>query len=216
MNARPKMSTREKAEENRLGILEAAEKVFAQKGFDGANMREIAATAGVNKFMLYYHFEDKQTLFERVLDTITGPIFRRLSDTIDQAPDLETAVAAVFDLYAGLFRRKGGRLRAFMAREIAAGAPRVSKVFKIKAPEIMAHWKPKIEMFLDRDDIPPEQMAFCVMSIMTGIVSTFLLQPLFAPLFDSLGLDDEHLKDHVVAQILQGLNANRRATETNP
>ncbi|MCH8327501.1 MAG: helix-turn-helix transcriptional regulator, partial [Candidatus Marinimicrobia bacterium] len=71
MSPRPKNSTREKTAEKREKILESAMDTFAEKGFDGANMRQIARGAGVNKYMLYYHFEDKKTLFEQVLDSLT-------------------------------------------------------------------------------------------------------------------------------------------------
>ncbi len=98
MNARPRMSTHEKAQENRRQILESAERVFARKGFDGANMREIAAAAGVNKFMLYYHFEDKQTLFDRVLEAISRPGFRKLTDPILSPASRAQALAVVYAL----------------------------------------------------------------------------------------------------------------------
>lgn len=55
------------AEESRRKVWQAAAKVFAAKGFDGAKVDEIAADAGVNKAMLYYHFEDKLALYHDVL-----------------------------------------------------------------------------------------------------------------------------------------------------
>lgn len=55
------------AEESRRLIWEAAARAFAAKGFDGAKVDEIAAEAGVNKGMLYYHFEDKLALYRDVL-----------------------------------------------------------------------------------------------------------------------------------------------------
>lgn len=48
-------------------ILDAAAEVFAEKGFSGARVDEIAATAGVNKAMLYYRVGDKQELYRRVV-----------------------------------------------------------------------------------------------------------------------------------------------------
>jgi AcrR family transcriptional regulator len=48
-------------------ILAAAEAVFAEKGFDGARVDEIAARARVNKAHLYYHFQDKASLLRAVV-----------------------------------------------------------------------------------------------------------------------------------------------------
>ncbi len=217
MNARPRMSTHEKAQENRRRILESAEKVFARKGFDGANMREIAAAAGVNKFMLYYHFEDKQTLFERVLDAISRPVFRKLTDTIDGAASLEEAIGAVYDLYARLFAKNEGRLRSFMAREIAAGAPRAGKLLKLKLPVILDHWAPKIERDLGRGPLPERQLALAVMNIMLSIVSRFLMQPLFAEVMaaQQLSLADRDVREQVVQFILGGVRASTGETVTD-
>lgn len=40
---------------------------FAEAGYDGARVDRIAAAAGVNKAMLYYHFESKQRLYQDVI-----------------------------------------------------------------------------------------------------------------------------------------------------
>ncbi len=54
-------------------ILEAAKKVFVEKGFDGARMQQIADEAGMNKALLHYYYRSKDKLFEAVLkQTISG------------------------------------------------------------------------------------------------------------------------------------------------
>ncbi|MFC1480836.1 TetR/AcrR family transcriptional regulator [Candidatus Neomarinimicrobiota bacterium] len=188
-------------------MLEAAEQVFADRGFDGANMREIASTAGVNKYMLYYHFEDKQTLFEQVLNAILTPVFRKLSDAIEPAPDLETAIGNVYQIYADLFAARGGRLRSFMGRELAAGAPRAQLLFKVKAPELASIWGIKLSEYAG-EEIPLETVAKTVMSIMTSIVSTFLMAPLFEPMLGQFEIDmaKADFKQHVVDFALGGVD----------
>ena len=47
-------------------ILDAAEAVFADSGFDGATTRAIAEAAGVNPALIHYHFKSKEQLFEAV------------------------------------------------------------------------------------------------------------------------------------------------------
>ncbi len=47
----------------RLAILEAAKRLFMQKGYEGSSMDAIAAEAGVSKLTVYSHFTDKETLF---------------------------------------------------------------------------------------------------------------------------------------------------------
>jgi TetR/AcrR family transcriptional regulator len=49
-------------------ILEAARKVFMQKGFAAARMCEIAETAGINQALLHYYFRNKDRLFSVVFE----------------------------------------------------------------------------------------------------------------------------------------------------
>ena len=43
----------------RAAVTAAAADAFSQRGFDGVIVDDIARAAGVNKAMIYYHFEDK-------------------------------------------------------------------------------------------------------------------------------------------------------------
>jgi AcrR family transcriptional regulator len=52
----------------RQAILDMAEKLFIEKGFEGAKMMEIAKVAGVNHAMLHYYFQTKENLFNQIFD----------------------------------------------------------------------------------------------------------------------------------------------------
>ncbi len=58
------MSTKKMDEKS---ILDAAAEEFAEKGFSGARVDEIARRAGINKAMLYYRIGDKEELYRRVV-----------------------------------------------------------------------------------------------------------------------------------------------------
>ncbi len=60
--------TAEKTDRKKDAILDAAEKLFGQHGFDGASTRSIALEAGVNMAMLSYYFGSKEGVFKAVLD----------------------------------------------------------------------------------------------------------------------------------------------------
>jgi AcrR family transcriptional regulator len=51
----------------RRQILDGAMQVFLEKGFDAASMSEIARASGVSKGTLYVYFEDKQALFDAIV-----------------------------------------------------------------------------------------------------------------------------------------------------
>ncbi|HOO28637.1 MAG TPA: TetR/AcrR family transcriptional regulator [Lachnospiraceae bacterium] len=56
-------------------ILNAAVKVFVEKGREGARMQEIADCAGVNKMLLHYYFRDKDTLFLEVVREVNADLY---------------------------------------------------------------------------------------------------------------------------------------------
>lgn len=59
--------TKEEAAETRESIVAAAIRVFAEKGFSGASLSDIAAEAGVTRGAIYWHFKNKELLFEELL-----------------------------------------------------------------------------------------------------------------------------------------------------
>lgn len=62
------------AEVSRARVMAAAAVEFAARGFDGAKVDAIAARAGVNKAMLYYHFTGKAALYRGVIGEMFGAI----------------------------------------------------------------------------------------------------------------------------------------------
>jgi AcrR family transcriptional regulator len=55
-------------DETRERIIQGAAQVFAQKGYEGATTRAIAAAAGVNEVTLFRHFGNKKNLMRAVID----------------------------------------------------------------------------------------------------------------------------------------------------
>ena len=48
-------------------ILIAALNLFAEKGFDGVSVRDIAEEVGIRQSSLYKHYESKQDIFDNIL-----------------------------------------------------------------------------------------------------------------------------------------------------
>ena len=61
----------DRSAETRARILDAALHEFSAKGLAGARTEQIAAAAGVNKALLYYHFQSKENLYQAALDMVS-------------------------------------------------------------------------------------------------------------------------------------------------
>jgi AcrR family transcriptional regulator len=80
-------------------ILDAAERRFAEHGFTGVAMREIAADVGLrNQASLYHHFRNKRALYEAVLARGLDPIVALVAESAKAGTTLERqAVDASLD-----------------------------------------------------------------------------------------------------------------------
>jgi len=70
--------TRMAAPERREAILEAAMAVFAERGYHGSSLDEIAAAAGISKALIYEHFASKKELHGELLETHVAELFGRM------------------------------------------------------------------------------------------------------------------------------------------
>jgi TetR/AcrR family acrAB operon transcriptional repressor len=66
--------TKEEALETRAGILDAAEKVFFEKGVSRTSLADIAQAAGVTRGAIYWHFANKGDLFTEMFDRVLLPL----------------------------------------------------------------------------------------------------------------------------------------------
>lgn len=85
------------AEERRNEILDAADEVFAQKGFDGTSTNDILEKVGIARGTLYYHFKSKEdimnALIERYAVLILGAAKEIAADK--SIPVIERVIRAV-------------------------------------------------------------------------------------------------------------------------
>jgi TetR/AcrR family acrAB operon transcriptional repressor len=59
--------TKEDAAKTRQSVIDAALKLFGQRGYSGTTLRLIAAEAGCSRGPIYWHFANKEELFEAIL-----------------------------------------------------------------------------------------------------------------------------------------------------
>ena len=80
-------------------ILDATERLIAEKAFAGTTLRNIASAAGVNLAAVHYHFGSKEDLFRAAVQRIAKPVVARQLDMLNQLKQ-KTVVPSVEDLLA--------------------------------------------------------------------------------------------------------------------
>ena len=99
-------------------ILNAAKRVFVQKGLDGARMQEIADEAGINKALLHYYFRSKEKLFITIFKVELNNFFPRLIPVLlSNETTYELKIQHFVEEYIELFLRNPF-LPAFVLREV--------------------------------------------------------------------------------------------------
>ena len=59
-------------------ILEVATRLFAERGYEGASMNDVAELVGMRKASLFYHFATKDALYEAVVDRLIASLHQPL------------------------------------------------------------------------------------------------------------------------------------------
>ncbi|MFT7109353.1 MAG: AcrR family transcriptional regulator [Psychrobacter glaciei] len=145
-----------------IKILDAAEQLFAEKGFAETSLRSITAKAGVNLAAVNYHFGSKKSLIQAVFVRFLGPFYKLVEASLDahekQNPgsilspeDILKFVArgmasvtngdrgrlAIFMRLLGLAYNQGqGHLRKFLKTEYTSLYIRVMDLIAKATPEL--------------------------------------------------------------------------------
>jgi TetR/AcrR family transcriptional regulator len=103
-------------------ITSAARRLFANRGYAGTSMSDIAAAAGVSKATVFHHFRSKRLLYESLIgDAVTG--FReQVIPLLDADSDPEAGLRAFATAHVERLARLRGTMRLIM-REMLEGSP---------------------------------------------------------------------------------------------
>jgi TetR/AcrR family transcriptional regulator len=112
---------------SRERILSAALDEFAERGLAGARVDHIAARAGINKAMIYYHFDSKEALYDHILRALIEAAVADLTQGVTETMALEEALRTMARYHARGLRANDKESRIFL-RELAAGGERIQSI----------------------------------------------------------------------------------------
>ncbi len=78
-----KRRLQDRAEITRDKLLRAALALFSDRGFDGVTIRDIEVAAGVQRGLLSYHYDDKESLWKWVIDRLFGLLAEHMGKRLE-------------------------------------------------------------------------------------------------------------------------------------
>jgi TetR/AcrR family transcriptional regulator len=207
------------AERSRGAILDAAEHLFADQGYEATSLNQVGTAAGVSRGTPGYFFGSKADLYQAVLDRSFADVREAVREgraralASNESPEtiLAGAVSDYFDFLAA--RPNFVRL---IEREALSGSRLPDKLSHVSAgQEALA----AISAELGLDDSPSGEAAQLLLSMIALCWFPMVHARTVAPAV-GVSLDDpkalEQRKRHVIALVLHGLRGAVPTTSTEP
>ncbi|MDC8103095.1 TetR/AcrR family transcriptional regulator [Chryseobacterium sp. PTM-20240506] len=112
-------------------ILFAAEKLFAEKGFDGTSTREISKAANVNISMISYYFGSKEKLYEKLVEYRMNESQFFSKDILERTDINEwEKIEKIVDVFSGKVRNNRCFYRIMQREQLHAENPQIVEFLK--------------------------------------------------------------------------------------
>lgn len=171
-----------------IGILNAAKRIFQQKGMQGARMQEIADEAGINKALLHYYFRSKQLLFEAVFKHAFLLLAPQLNNVINENTSLFEKIEKFSANYIS-FIIKHPYLPNFIIQELNRNPDFLNNLIEKKQFPSIEKFKLQVTENIENGLIKPIDPSQLFINLISLNVLPFLAAPL---LKGFLNIDDKN------------------------
>lgn len=142
-----------KRRHNEAHILQAAESVFAERGYGGTTTAAIAEAAGLPKANVHYYFGTKKALYDAVLDNILSLWLGPMQD-IQEDADPATALTAYVAEKMRYTRERPSASKVF-ANELLHGAAHLEDHLKGELKDLVEEKASVLRSWMDQGRIRP-------------------------------------------------------------
>jgi TetR/AcrR family acrAB operon transcriptional repressor len=178
--------TKEEAQETRNRIIDAAERVFHERGVAHASLEEVAAAAEVTRGAIYWHFKDKAELFEAMMQRVVLPAeaIRERAGACVRADSLAMLRQATIDVL--LRTANDPRVRrvfeiAYHKCEYVGDAAGVRDRHVASQAECLKTIEAGFRACIGAGELPksvnPKVAAVGAMSLVSGLIANWVLAP---------------------------------------
>jgi AcrR family transcriptional regulator len=170
----------EKGRKTAERILDVAEEAFADKGFEGATLREVADRVGIRIPSLYNHFDSKAALYAAVLDRGIGPLLKTLVESAKIRGDRgqpEDIVGQTLELLA-----QRPNLPRLVLHETLAGGEHLRQLLQSWLGPLLDQAEGLVAAGPAADRWEHEQLPHLVLAMYHIVVGYFAIAPLYREL----------------------------------
>jgi TetR/AcrR family fatty acid metabolism transcriptional regulator len=154
-------------------IIDAALKVFRERGYANARMADIARRAGVSYGLVYHYFGSKEVLFEMIVESWWSALYAMMEKEIASGDDIRDKLVNIIEFFLNTYGQKPNLMSIFVSEVCRStvyhteeGLSRFLKFFKL-CEQIMAQGQKS--GFLIKD-VPPHHLTY----IFYGAIETFI------------------------------------------
>lgn len=181
-----------KGERTQGRILDAAEALFAERGYSATTLRDVAEAVDLRIPSLYNHFPSKDALYAAVLERGIRPILDAVARLMEsgERPSVETVVAETMAVLA-----EHPRLPRLIQHETLAGGERLTPMLREWLGAVFSQSESALEQ---SPNLPwqSEQLPLLVLALYHEIVGYFTIAPFYRALNDVDLLSPEMLDRH--------------------
>ncbi|MFN8358188.1 MAG: TetR family transcriptional regulator [Spirosomataceae bacterium] len=167
-------------------IKEAAKRVFVQKGFDGAKVRDIAEAAGVNIALMNYYFRSKEQLFEKIYFEELVNFFGRIVMVLNQPTPFEVKVWQLADKYID-FLLENPQLPTFILAEFQRRDGAIFKKLNVGEVLRQSFFAQQLKQEIELGNFRKIEPLQVIVTLLGNIVFPFVAKPMIQFIGD---LDD--------------------------
>lgn len=196
-------------------ILDAAEELFAEHGFAGTTLRDVAARVGVRNPSLYNHFSNKESLYAAVLERGIGPVLETLSEFVEAGVDSYSdssskVVERMMELLA-----EHPNLPRLVVHETLTGGQRLRPLLRRWIAPTFDRGRQMLEANPAASRWQPHQIPLLVLAFYNIVVGYFTIAPLYKDLAGEDLLTREALdrQTRLLGQLVDTLLAENKEAE---
>ena len=167
-------------------VLNAARKVFTQKGFDGARMQDIADEAGINKSLLHYYFRSKDNLFEAIFEDALGTLLLPMASILVSDSSLFEKISHFTDKYIDILL-KNPDIAGFVLHELKMNPHRLLGILAKTGIDLSIIGN-QLQKEAKAGNIRPVETGHFVANLVSMCIFPFIARPIFMGL---LGMEEE-------------------------